>query len=158
MNKPSKIVPQERLDSELPGIAYDLMPSFEKYKTSSWHANYIDNDRSPFASIYTSLGCIFKCEFCMINILNRDDLDEVGVAGNYNKMRFWSPEFIIKEFDKLVEMGVETIRIADEMFLLNPKYYVPLTKMLSERPYADRLRMWAYSRVDTVKRLCSIKN
>ena len=41
-----------------------------------------------------------------INILNRDDNDEIGVASNYNKMRFWSPEFIIKEFDKLIEMGV----------------------------------------------------
>ena len=39
----------------------------------------------------------------MINILNRDDNEEIGVAGNYNKMRFWSPEFIINEFDKLVE-------------------------------------------------------
>ena len=49
-------------------------------------------------------------------------------------------------------MGVETIRIPDEMFLLNPKYYIPLTEMLSERPYADKLRMWAYSRVDTIRR------
>ena len=57
-----------------------------------------------------------------------------------------------KEFDKLNEMGVETIRIADEMFLLNPKYYIPLSEMLSERPYADKLRMWAYSRVDTIRR------
>ena len=47
-------------------------------------------------------------------------------------LRFWSPEFIINEFDKLVEMGVETIRIADEMFLLNPKYYIPLAELLSE--------------------------
>ena len=65
-------------------------------------------------------------------------------------MRFWSPEFIIKEFDKLVEMGVETIRIVDEMFLLNKKYYVPLCEMLKERGYGDKVRMWAYSRVDTI--------
>ena len=36
--------------------------------------------------------------------------------------------------------------------MLNPKYYIPLTEMLSERPYADKLRMWAYSRVDTIRR------
>ena len=88
----------------------------------------------------------------MINILNRDDDEEVGVAGNYNLMRYWSPEFIIKEFDKLVEMGVETIKITDEMFLLNRKYYVPLCEMLRDRGYGKRLRMWAYSRVDTVRR------
>ena len=38
----------------------------------------------------------------------------------------------IKEFDKLVEMGIETIRITDEMFLLNKKYYIPLCEMLKE--------------------------
>lgn len=67
-------------------------------------------------------------------------------------MRFWSPEFIIKEFDKLVELGVETIKITDEMFLLNRKYYVPLCNMLKERGYGNKLRMWAYSRIDTVRR------
>ena len=156
LTKPEKIVPQERMDIDLPGYAWDLLPydkrPFDLYRSPMWHGEYDHDKRSPYAALYTSLGCVFQCEFCMINILNRDDLDEVGVAGNYNKMRFWSPEFIIKEFDKLNEMGVETIRIADEMFLLNPKYYIPLTEMLSERPYADKLRMWAYSRVDTIRR------
>tara|TARA_Y100001970_G_C14223711_1_gene854228 strand:- start:2141 stop:2857 length:717 start_codon:yes stop_codon:yes gene_type:complete len=48
-------------------------------------------------------------------------------------------------------MGVRTIRIVDEMFLLNKKYYVPLCEMLSERNKDDSLRMWSYSRVDTIK-------
>jgi hypothetical protein len=88
----------------------------------------------------------------MINILNRNDEDEIGVAGNYSNMRYWSPEFIIKEFDKLVELGVYTIKITDEMFLLNRKYYIPFCEMLRDRGYGEFLRMWAYSRVDTVKR------
>ena len=67
-------------------------------------------------------------------------------------MRFWSPDFIIKEFDKLIGMGVKTIRIVDEMFLLNPKYYIPLCEKLAERNKDDSLRMWSYSRIDTVKR------
>lgn len=156
LTKPEKIVPQERMDIDLPGYAWDLLPYDERpldlYRSPMWHGEYDHAKRTPYAALYTSLGCVFQCEFCMINILNRDDNEEVGVAGNYNKMRFWSPEFIIKEFDKLNEMGVETIRIADEMFLLNPKYYVPLTTMLSERSYANKLRMWAYSRVDTIRR------
>ena len=53
-------------------------------------------------------------------------------------MRYWSTEFIIKEFDKLLNMGVRTIRIVDEMFLLNPKYYVPLCEKLSERNTNDQ--------------------
>jgi len=153
-NTPEKIVPNERMDIDLPGYAWDLLPMKEKpfdlYRAPMWHAEYDLNKRTPYAALQTSLGCQFGCTFCMINILNRDDNDEIGVAGNYSKMRFWSPEFIIKEFDKLVEMGVETIRITDEMFLLNKKYYVPLCEMLKERGYGDKIRMWAYSRVDTV--------
>tara|TARA_B100001027_G_C16250413_1_gene324110 strand:+ start:1 stop:819 length:819 start_codon:yes stop_codon:yes gene_type:complete len=88
----------------------------------------------------------------MINIINRNDTDEIGVASNYSGMRFWSTDFIIKEFDKLIKMGVRTIRIVDEMFLLNPKYYIPLCEQLAERNKDDSLRIWSYSRIDTVKR------
>ena len=49
-------------------------------------------------------------------------------------------------------MGVENIRIIDEMFLLNPKYYKPFCEGLIERGYGEKLRMWAYSRVDTIRR------
>mgnify|MGYP003980168831 FL=1 len=151
-----KVVPQERLDIDLPGYAWDLLPYEEKpfdlYRSPMWHAEYNFNQRSPYAAIQTSLGCQFKCEFCMINIINRDDIDPIGVAGNYNSMRYWSTGFIIKEFDKLIKMGVKTIRIVDEMFLLNPKYYIPLCEQLSERNKDDSLRMWAYSRIDTIRR------
>lgn len=156
INPPERIVPGDRMDIDLPGYAWDLLPYDKKpldlYRAPMWHAEYDEKKRSPYAAIQTSLGCQFQCEFCMINILNRNDDEEVGVAGNYNLMRYWSPEFIIKEFDKLVEMGVETIKITDEMFLLNRKYYVPLCEMLRDRGYGERLRMWAYSRVDTVRR------
>ena len=155
-NKPEAVVPTEKMDIDLPGYAWDLLPynkkPYDLYRSPMWHAEYLEENRSPYAAIQTSLGCQFKCSFCMINLINRSDDDEIGVAGNYNKMRFWSPEFIIKEFDKLLEYGVKTIRIVDEMFLLNPKYYVPLCKMLSERNKNNELKMWAYSRIDTVKR------
>ena len=36
--------------------------------------------------------------------------------------------------------------------MFNKKYYEPLCKALSERPYVDKLTMWAYSRIDTVRR------
>jgi anaerobic magnesium-protoporphyrin IX monomethyl ester cyclase len=71
------------------------------------------------------------------------------VASNSPVMRFWSPDFIIKEFDKLAEMGVQTLRISDEMFFLNKHYYEALIKLLAERDHG--FRMWTYSRVDTVR-------
>ena len=87
----------------------------------------------------------------MINLINRDDSEEIGVSSNYSGMRYWSPDFIINEFKKLIKLGVKTIRITDEMFLLNPKYYLPLCEKLAELNQDDSLRMWAYSRIDTVK-------
>ena len=156
LNPPEKVVPTEKMDIDLPGYAWDLLPyknkPFDLYRAPMWHAEYDFDKRTPYASLQTSLGCMFKCNFCMINLINRNDSDEIGVASNYSNMRFWSPDFIIKEFDKLISMGVKTIRIVDEMFLLNPKYYVPLCEKLAERNKDDSLRIWSYSRVDTVKR------
>lgn len=154
LNPAEQVVPTERMDTDLPGYAWDLLPYMERpldlYRSPLWHAEYDYEKRSPYAAIQSSLGCNFGCAFCMINIINRNDEDEIGVASNYSRMRFWSPEFMIKQFDILAEMSVQTIRIVDEMFLLNRKYYVPLCEMLAAKSYAKDLRMWAYSRIDTV--------
>jgi len=156
LTPPERVVPQEKMDIDLPGYAWDLLPyknrPFDLYRAPMWHAEYLEENRSPYAAIQTSLGCQFGCSFCMINIINRNDNDEIGVSSNYSKMRFWSTDFIIKEFIKLFEYGVKTIRIVDEMFLLNPKYYIPLCEKLKELNKDDSLKMWAYSRIDTIKR------
>jgi len=154
INQPEIIVPNERMDEDLPGYAWDLLPYKNKpldiYRSPLWHANYDQHSRSPYAAIQTSLGCNFGCSFCMINIINRNDVEEIGVASNYKGMRFWSTEFNLNQIDKLVEMGVTTIRIVDEMFLLYKKHYIPLCEKLSKRSYSHLLKMWSYSRVDTV--------
>ena len=149
INTPEKIVPQELLEIDMPGVAYDLMPSLDNYRTSSWHANYIDEDRSPFASIYTSLGCIFKCEFCMINIINRDDNDPLKASSSFNKFRYWNPEFTIKQLDYLADRGVKQIKVADEMWVLKPKHFEVLSDLIIQRGYD--FNIWAYTRIDTVK-------
>ncbi|MDA7756425.1 radical SAM protein [Opitutales bacterium] len=155
LNPPEKVVPNERMDTDLPGYAWDLLPFFEKpldlYRAPMWHVEYDESKRSPYAAIQTSLGCRFGCDFCMINLINRNDQEEVGVAGNYSQMRHWSTEFIINEFDKLADLGVYTIKITDELFLFHKKYYEPLCDKLSKRSYSEKLTMWAYSRVDTVR-------
>ena len=86
----------------------------------------------------------------MINILNRVDNEDGIVSANSNVMRHWSTGFMLKEFDKLANMGVETLRISDEMFFLNRRHFEPLIAGLEERGH--NLRMWAYARVDTVRK------
>ena len=76
LNTPEKLVPQERMDIDLPGYAWDLLPYDKKpldlYRSHVWHGNFNEDMRSPYAAIYTSLGCIYGCEF-LINIVNRTD-------------------------------------------------------------------------------------
>ena len=154
LTAPERIVPSSRMDSDLPGYAWDLLPfrnqPLDMYRSPLWHAEYQEGLRSPYAAIQTSLGCNFGCSFCMINILNRDDNQEIGVASNYKGMRFWSTEHNLRQFDILNDLGVSTIRIVDEMFLLYKKHYVPLCEGLAKKEYSGNLRMWSYSRVDTV--------
>lgn len=153
LNAPERVVPQERMDVDLPGYAWDLLPyrsrPMDLYRAHFWHAEFNHHLRTPFAALYTSLGCKFKCDFCMINIVNRVDNAEGVAAASSPNMRFWSPEFILGEFEKLAEMGVETLRISDEMFFLNKNYYEPLLKGIVERGL--KFRMWSYSRIDTVR-------
>ncbi len=148
LNPPERIVPQELLEQELPGIAYDLMPSLDKYRTSTWHTNF-HGDTSPFASIYTSLGCFSKCSFCMINIINRTSNDANLASDSFNIFRYWNPEFTINQLEYLHDKGVRHLKIADEMFVYRPKHFLTLCELIIQRGLD--FNIWAYSRVDTAK-------
>ena len=153
LNAPERVVPQERLDVDLPGYAWDLLPyrrrPLDLYRAHVWHTEYNHGLRTPFAAIYTSLGCVFRCEFCMINIINRIDNTDGIVAAHSPVMRHWSTGFVLDQFETLARMGVETIRISDEMFFLNKTHYEPLLTGIVERGIP--LRTWSYARVDTVR-------
>jgi anaerobic magnesium-protoporphyrin IX monomethyl ester cyclase len=145
--KPAPIIAQEALEKELPGMAWDLLP-MDKYRTSNWHAMTNGNDRTPFASLYTSLGCPFRCSFCCINApFGNNNLENWDTARN--KFRYWDPEYIIKEFDQFHKMGIRNIKIADEMFVLYKDHFMRLCELIHERGYD--FNIWAYSRIDTVK-------
>ena len=154
INAPQIVVPQERMDEDLPGYAWDLLPFKNKpldlYRAHFWHAEFSHDKRTPFAAIYTSLGCQFACDFCMINIVNRSDNSD-GINASHSKgMRFWSPEWVAREMKKLGDLGVKTLRISDEMFFLNRKYYTPILQHAIDADYG--FNMWTYSRVDTVRK------
>lgn len=154
INPSQHVVPQERMDDDLPGYAWDLLPFKEKpldlYRAHFWHAEFNHAKRTPFAAIYTSLGCNFGCDFCMINIVNRVDNSDGVSAANSRGMRFWSPAWVAREMRKLADMGVQTLRISDEMFFLNRRFYVPVLQHAVDEQFG--FNMWTYSRVDTARR------
>ncbi len=145
-NNQASLISQDELHTELPGMAWDLLP-MDKYRTSNWHALSNNNDRSPFASIYTSLGCPYACGFCMINAPFGNNNVENG--NGKPSFRYWQPDFMISEFDKVANMGIKNLKIADEMFVLIPDHYAKLCEKIVDRKYD--FNIWAYARVNTVK-------
>jgi radical SAM superfamily enzyme YgiQ (UPF0313 family) len=153
LNTPEVVVPNDRMDIDMPGYAWDLLPfktkPLDPYRAHFWHTEYKQDNRTPFAAIYTSLGCRFKCDFCMINIVNRVDNDLSVTSSSSPNMRFWSPDFMLSEFKKLADLGVQHIRISDEMFFLNQRYFEPLLEGIVKSDL--NLKMWSYTRIDTVR-------
>jgi len=151
--RPGILVSQSDMDKEMPGYAWDLLPRhtkpLDRYRAHFWHTNFTNYERSPFAAIYTSLGCQFGCNFCMINVVNRTELADGVTAADSRGMRFWSPNWVLAQFRALAYMGVKSIRISDEMFFLNRKYYIPILEGIIREGF--NFNLWAYARVDSVR-------
>lgn len=129
------------LDKELHGNVWHLLP-MDKYRAHNWQCFGELNKRQPYASIYTTLGCPYKCVFCCIN-----------APFNESKYRCRSPEKVVEEIELLYqEYGVKTFKIIDEMFVLKKSHYIKICELLAEKNYSQELNIWAYARVDTIKK------
>ncbi len=136
------------LDGEMPGVAWDLLP-MTRYRAHNWHC-FGDLEREPYAAIYTTLGCPYRCSFCCIQAPFKAGEQMMGLRAEANSYRFWSPARVVEEIDLLVtKYGVRNIKFADEMFVLNQRHVIGICDLLIERGYD--LNIWAYARVDTVK-------
>lgn len=124
---------------ELHGDVWGLLP-MDKYRAHTWQC--LDGSpRQPYASIYTTLGCPFKCSFCCINAFQH--------SSTYRRR---TPSKVVEQVKHLYKVyGVKTLKIADEMFVLDPSHYLPICEGLAALPFADELNIWAYARIDTVR-------
>lgn len=137
------------LTEEMPGGMWGKLP-MERYRAHNWHC-FGEDSRRPYASIYTTLGCPFSCLFCNIQNPFREG-DMLTLKGKANSYRMWHPTHVVDEIQLLVEKyGVRHIKIADEMFVLNRSHVLNICNQLIERGLGDRLNMWCYARVDTLK-------
>ena len=126
------------LDRDLPRVAWDLLP-MERYRAHNWHCFGFLDRRQPYASIYTSLGCPYKCSFCCIN-----------APFGKPSYRHRSAGSVADELEHLVTAyGVRNVKILDEMFVLNYGHVLGVCDALVERGLD--LNVWAYARVDTVR-------
>ena len=145
-NPPAGLV--NDLNGEMPEMAWDLLP-MDQYRAHNWHC-FGGVSRQPYASLYTTLGCPFHCSFCCIQTPFKSGEGLMGYKASINSYRAWSPEVVVAQIDTLVtRYGVRNLKIADEMYVLNPAHVLGLCEKLIERGYD--LNIWAYARVDTVR-------
>jgi radical SAM superfamily enzyme YgiQ (UPF0313 family) len=123
---------------ELPLAAWDLLP-MDKYRAHNWHCFEHINQRRPYATIWTSLGCPFNCNYCNIHALYNDK----------PSIRFRSPEKVMEEIDLLVKnYQIRNIKFTDELFALKEDRVTRICDLIIQGGYD--LNIWGYARVDTV--------
>ncbi len=141
------------LDTCMPGLAWDLIP-VPRYRAHNWHCLGSSDasgrlERSPYASIYTSLGCPFHCHFCCIQAPFRSGESASGMASGRNSYRMWGAKRVVDDCEMLASRyGVKHIKFADELFLLNRSHVEGICDEIIRRGL--ELNIWAYARVDTV--------
>lgn len=109
--KKDKIIRTPRQDEnfsldDLPTPAYDLLP-IKKYYT------FVTKRRN-FSTIITSRGCPFKCIYC-------------GVSNT--KVRFSSPEKMIKDLKILDKLKVREVEFYDNSFTLNKERVIEFCRL-----------------------------
>jgi len=136
----------QRLTTTLSDVAWDLLP-MDKYKAHNWQCLDDLDSRPRYASLSTSVGCPFVCDFCSIN-----------TTFNERRIRYWDPQWVVNQIDNLVEKyDVRNFKLIDEMFVFSPPHFNAIADGIIEKGHD--INIWAYARVDTTheKHLAKLK-
>jgi radical SAM superfamily enzyme YgiQ (UPF0313 family) len=135
------VAPLMALDDDMPGVAWDLLP-MARYRAHNWHG-FGRPSRTPYAAMYTTLGCPYTCTFCCIQA-------PFLTASPQRSYRRWSQASIRAEVRLLTERyGIEHLKIADELFVLHPGHVEAVCEVLTD--VGGHINTWAYARVDTIR-------
>lgn len=130
------------LSEELSDVAWDLLPMNEnKYRAFNWMCLGDLGSRNRFASMFTSLGCPFHCNFCAIH----------STYGE-RKLRCWNTEWVLGQLDILVNTyNVKNVNFHDELFIFNHDHYYRIAEGIIERGYD--LNIASFARVDILDKI-----
>jgi radical SAM superfamily enzyme YgiQ (UPF0313 family) len=124
--------------SSFPSPSWDLLP-MSLYQAHNWQCLSNMSHRSPYASLYTSIGCPHHCKFCCVHTFWQN-----------HKVIYRPTDEVIADIDYLVnKYQIKYLKIADENFLLNPNHYMPIINQLMLKNY--HINIWIYSRIDTIR-------
>ena len=94
----------------LPMPSWELLPNERYWEVGRPHGAASDSgDPFRYASMMTSLGCVFKCSYCHIS-----GEQEGSIFGPIGKFRVKSEARVIDEFEKLKSLGVEHLFLEDD--------------------------------------------
>lgn len=143
--KDEKLIEPSEMAQFFPKGAWDIAP-MDLYRAHDWHCLDNIDERQPYASMYTSFGCPYKCSFCCINSPFTSDRTVAP------RIRCRDVGSVVDEIEMLVEKyGIKNLKLIDEMYVLDQRHYTGIAKGLIERGLGNDLNIWAYARVDTVK-------
>ena len=61
----------------------------DRYRAHNWHC-FGGIDRQPYAALYTTLGCPYRCTFCCIQAPFKAGEQAAGFQPGANSYRYWS--------------------------------------------------------------------
>lgn len=114
---------------------WDLINDYTKYRAHNWHC-WGNKERSPYASVFSSVSCPFSCEFCCIK----------SFYGSEYKVR--PIEDLAQDLHILYEKGVTNFKMMDELFVVNKKRIQDMSYEMQD--IGSKINIWAYARIDTV--------
>jgi radical SAM superfamily enzyme YgiQ (UPF0313 family) len=115
------------------GIDLDVFPFPRRDLTADYRESYFSEWMKPLASIRTSKGCVFKCQFCALWKLTE---------GHYLTRR---PDHIVEELGMIKE---KCVFFADDESLLDTKRMGVLADLIQRA--GIRKRYFLYGRSDTI--------
>lgn len=111
--------------NQAPIPAWGLLPNEKYWEIARPHGASFDvGMKVKYASLMTSIGCVFHCSFCHIN-------NEIN-----SKFRVKSDARVIQEVDRLIAIGVEHIFIEDDTFFGDKQRAIRLLHELRLKPVA----------------------
>ncbi len=113
-------------------------PSWDQINFSNYLPQANFNKRLASATLITSRGCPFKCDFCQSkNSMGR-------------KIRFHSAEYVVSQIEELYHhYGIRYFRFVDDVFTVN---HTRLQQIVSEIKRRNlRIKFWCMARANMIK-------
>lgn len=112
---------------------YDLL-DINKYIAHNWLSWSNNCNTIPYSSVYTSISCLYTCEFCQVK----------SFYGSTYEARLI--EEVIDDFKDLGNMDIKNIKIMDELFIFNKNRTSLICEKIKELEF--NFNIWAYARID----------